>query len=346
MSHSKPNVNLGKENIAPYNERETNKMLARKHVRFESPNLQKNNHTINNSSNGAITSVPEKDISIPQENTGSNSVKPFAQIYMANIPNRHLDLSLIKPAENNEKKPDKTNTNLNYQRFCDTPLTISNDVIGSESRSNQNYNNYEMQQRESIGYNSNMNWNPLNRLNYNEDRIRSYRNEPTINELLKVIQQQNEQIFLLQKQVALLIENQTKQKQTDTLNYDVQRIRRQECFSSTKIEHAQFNQHLPTKLAVDVMTSFEVSIHPSQRNQYNSADVAPQNVQEQDNRLDQDRLKSNNILDDIKRQVDDDNNRKEGDDMSLSLNEPLSIVERCPSPENSIHVDMKDYSSE
>ncbi|KAI4458488.1 polyserase-related [Holotrichia oblita] len=300
-----------------------------------------------------VISIPERDVNIQRETTSGNNVKPFEQIYMANIPNRHLDLSLIKPIDDNNKKSEvESNTRLNYQKFSDPPLTIFNDNEKEfKSRSNPICNSYNTQQKESLGYSNNTNWNPSNHLNSYEDaiinkQVTNDRNEPTITELLKVIQRQNEQIFLLQKQVALLIENQTKQTQSNAFNYDVQRFRRQECFSSTKIEHAQFNQNHPTKLAVDVMTSFEVSIHPSQRNQCNTANVTPQDVQVQDNRPVQERLKSNNILDDIKRQVQEDNKQKQCNDLSLSLNEPLTIMERCPSPENSIHVDMKDYSSD
>ncbi|GJQ88336.1 hypothetical protein Trydic_g3811 [Trypoxylus dichotomus] len=145
------------------------------------------------------------------------------------------------------------------------------------------------------------------------------------------------------KQVATLIENQVvEQKQSGIPNYvSQQRItRQQKCINSAKIEHAQFN-HLAKRtfphLAVNVMTSFEV--HASQtttNNQHNTEEVEVILKDMEAQKVNFDKKQSDK---------EEENDQRQCRNFSLSLNEPLVVVERCPSSEDSIHVDMRDYSS-
>ncbi|KRT80478.1 hypothetical protein AMK59_7005 [Oryctes borbonicus] len=307
-----------------------------KHVRFDSPHIQK--------------CILNRD---------KRSIKPtFKDIDKENIPNRCLDLSIL---DNMPRQPaEKSDLQRNIGKF---PKSNFNEKY-NEKNFNPELKNYyttdytdyyiTKHQTQKSSPNKKTNYNLPSSLPVSQfDNIRQIGNnsgsvEPTITELLKVIQQQNEQILLLQKQVASLIENQVAERMQNTLPTYVsqQRITRQE------FARAQFNQHHSTKralpqLAVNVMTSFEVSACPSQtavNSKCNAEEVITQAMQVQKMNFEQGKrkLNSNNEKQDDKEEI----LQKQSQNLSLSLNEPLMVVEQCPSRENSIHVDMRDYSSD
>lgn len=220
----------------------------------------------------------------------------FQKIYMANIPNSRLDLSFIETRKENQ--PPKPPENFFVEEKHEDTEMVKQSFVAFGS-----YKEFK-KKRPNVSNSAKK----VSFLNQNDDRkqleLRS--DEPTVRDLLKIIQQQNEQLLLLQKQVACLIEN----KNQPPAN--VKQIEREE-FLPPKV---------PNRFAIDVMTSFEVSIRPQQQQQ---------------NTLKELLNKENEV------KIKEITETAENDDLKLST---LSVREECPSPENSVHVDMQDYSSE
>lgn len=86
--------------------------------------------------------------------------------------------------------------------------------------------------------------------------------EPTVKDLLKIIQQQNEQLLVLQKQVATLLDFKDSQNRIESNN---QRINEENKFLQPNKDFLNSagstsrKGPLP-KFSIDLMTSFEVSI--------------------------------------------------------------------------------------
>lgn len=184
--------------------------------------------------------------------------------------------------------------------------------------------------------------------------------EPTVKDLLKIIHQQNEQLLLLQKQVANLIENQNnaafqiegrpiiKQIESATSGTTTN-IFGKEVISSTEHEivkpHDLKKASLP-KFAIDVMTSFEVSIRRQQN--FNQRNKFPKDFLNHEPKIQEITTSDTenterNFVENI--QSNQTENSKKLDE-SLVLNGSVPVLEECVSPENSIHIDMQDYSSE
>lgn len=86
--------------------------------------------------------------------------------------------------------------------------------------------------------------------------------EPTVKDLLKIIQQQNEQLLVLQKQVATLLDFKDSQKRIESNN---QRINEENKFLQPNKDFLNSAGSTPRKgplpkFSIDLMTSFEVSI--------------------------------------------------------------------------------------
>lgn len=72
---------------------------SQKHVRFESPCYQGTHFPITSREN--MENIPPQT---NQQNSNNSNLPPFEKIYMANVPNRHLDLSIIEPTKVNHNK--------------------------------------------------------------------------------------------------------------------------------------------------------------------------------------------------------------------------------------------------
>lgn len=178
-----------------------------------------------------------------------------------------------------------------------------------------------------------------------DSQLANMSDQPSVKDLLKIIQQQNEQLLILQKQVAHLIENQSAPRQIETKQLEgptnAANIFGEKIISSTEHEIVgRQDARKGPKFAIDVMTSFEVSIRRqqnfAQRNKYVNSEPKIQEITESE---------CNSMKDNSDGECIASGSNK-GKDMSLVLNEPLSVREDCPSPVSSIHVDMQDYSSE
>ncbi|XP_045461381.1 MATH and LRR domain-containing protein PFE0570w-like [Harmonia axyridis] len=164
--------------------------------------------------------------------------------------------------------------------------------------------------------------------------------EPTVKDLLKIIQQQNEQLLVLQKQVACLLDFKDNQKRIEGNNQGIN--------EGNKFIHPANDQRdyplsggstprkgpLP-KFSIDLMTSFEVSFRP-QQNMYQ--------------RKQRDFISQEPKIQEITENgTDNVNYNNEGVkpimDPSLYFQNPITVQENCPSPEPSINIDMKDYES-
>ncbi|KAK4883617.1 hypothetical protein RN001_006936 [Aquatica leii] len=349
------------------------------------PQLKSNDNTFNDSvylsykawkerSQNQIVTRPEvRDCRLnfqkqPQEPFARKKMQPFEEIYMANIPNRHLDLSIIEPPKVSPKKGiENINPNIQSQvksppenikskRFdaydyetwrskrdaLDKFLTEDSNRsgVGNKNRIIDLYN-YKPDHSEPKNFTTPALVNKENyMLNTTEPRCKCKDLESTSNQsndfamkdLLQIIRQQNEQILILQKQVATLINNKdTIKDRANTILFQDQ------CKTSTQVENKP-PQFLPKKaslhqISLDVMTSFELSIRrPTNPKVYpQQSQICEITETESNNTV------SENILDGIERPRD----------ITLSLNAPqLRVPERCPTPLNSIKVDMKDYSSD
>lgn len=222
----------------------------------------------------------------------------FADVYMANVPNRHLDLSMVENFPQH-KQDDKFNFNQqNHTLGLTDVYSYSRDVVKNTERA-------------------------LEKLS-NEVKVSDSRSdEPTVKDLLKIIQQQNEQLLILQKQVSQLIEFQANQRPQITENYCQ---RQTSVFSAEKRDFKPQDKGPLSKFAIDVTTSFEVSVRRQERNKFK---------QQQDGKIQE-------ISDTVVPLL---GAKSMGDSLVLG-GEQLPVREDCPSPVNSIHVDMNDYSSD
>ncbi|EEZ97356.2 hypothetical protein TcasGA2_TC011176 [Tribolium castaneum] len=185
----------------------------KKQVRFQSPNFD------------------NKENQLPQPQTLKTAPdlngKTFKQIYMANVPDRHLDLSLFEPSfcEKRAQEPQlpQLETVSNYAEFKRQSQTCSEfsrlksiENVEPQIPQRETVNNYaEFRQRQShlrsienVGFRDSY---PSEvRPRHTEictqteppcTEIAPTSDEPTIRDLFKIIQQQNEQIMLLQRQV-------------------------------------------------------------------------------------------------------------------------------------------------
>ncbi|XP_065169566.1 uncharacterized protein [Atheta coriaria] len=225
--------------------------------------------------------------------------KPFEKIYMANVPNRNLDLSVIEPPKHWQT----------LQRSNSAPERFHNVLTQTNAESTTlELNKPQTQQVVPV--------------------VEKSDDEPTVKDLLKIIQQQNEQLMCLQQQVTTLLRERSQQPQIEANNDNWQ----QPVFKNKILDNVLQGQTHPAsprgnKFAIDVMTSFEVSIRAPNVNRFNAKRFPASNE-----------AKITEIL--------DESSKNCKTDLSLKLDEPLIVHERCPSPENSIHVDMKDFSSD
>lgn len=367
--------------------------ISRKHVRFESPLFMQSKAIIQENLHCNINSLQE---TLPLQ---QSKKKTFENIYMANIPNRHLDLSMMDSSSIsflNCTSTKKVET-LNFKRLNEPTGNNNCDILGAKSSTITNningveydLENYkvfadnQLQMKRNAAFPSNSindvhlnnkmdscNQNkgnahlisdicpskfnidnadlfdpilPAANTNFqcvdatfntiltpnkcNNKNIEANPNQdPTVKDLLKIIQQQNEQIMLLQKQVAELIEPKDSSKGT-CKKKDFQNG----MFSISR------ERDIPTKkFAIDMTTSFEVSIRQQQsftpkKRLFNDV-YQPPKIQE---------IKEDSPTN--KLPID---NKGHNTEETLVFNEPIPVQESCPSPVNSIHVDMHDYSSE
>ncbi|XP_018574158.1 uncharacterized protein LOC108913155 [Anoplophora glabripennis] len=168
--------------------------------------------------------------------------------------------------------------------------------------------------------------------------------EPTNRDLLKIIAQQNEQLLILQRQVAMLL-NRNEQhhpKQIEAASRPCQeKYLGEKCITSTQNEifrspardanSTPRKQRALSKFSIDLMTSFEVAIRP-QHNKQNFINQEPkiQEITESESEV------RDNTIDKYDKTIVD---------TSLHLQEPVKVREICPSPEPSININMNDYDS-
>lgn len=338
--------------------------LSRKQVRFENntaPNYVpfkldalKIAQTQFNDEIGAIKN------SVPSSTLIS---KPFERIYMENIPNRHLDLSIIDahPIKERTKNSiisgnvltDRYSAPVQSNKNVTTNLRLEdkhndNFLMGemflSNQRGHMNKNLdklHETTRTNTFGVGTNEYVATVPKSDFNDNK----KDEPTMKDMLKIIQQQNEQILILQKQVNNLLNIHSQPKQIEPPScYGVHSTQYDTLPVFTKTPEKPLKN---SKFAIDVMTSFEVSIRPQQN--FSRGRLAKDclfsepkicEILEPHNTVLHNELIGNNQNN---TQTTDVTNKS---DCSLVINEPIKVPEECPSPENSIHVDMQDYSSE
>ncbi|CAH1992720.1 unnamed protein product [Acanthoscelides obtectus] len=148
--------------------------------------------------------------------------------------------------------------------------------------------------------------------------------EPTNKDLLKIIAQQNEQLLLLQKQVTMLLSREQSNAKSIMAPPNRPQVIGEKIMSSTQTEH--FHQHVYTpskkrglsKFSIDMMTSFEVAIRPSQNNKNQFSKI---------------------------QEITESESTSEPVEPSLRLEGPLSVPEDCPSPEPTVNIEMQGYDS-
>ncbi|KAJ8976944.1 hypothetical protein NQ317_010140 [Molorchus minor] len=389
--------------------------ILKKHVRFESPMLQQR---------PSLTYEPfnKKKVVVQTENACARVIdepdgvtkctpplngKTFEEIYMANVPMRQLDLSIID-LPNNAKKAVKTpvvseekindstdikNENLRqiekdkenvmpktYREFLETQRKVARENKRDVNDSVTDIFNYKKSKTFNNSKNIEQNKQFINETNLNTfkcikndetarlkeaERKNSYdlpvRNnsdtqtsvfhvtqqtddkpeekndalEITNKDLLKIIAQQNEQLLILQKQVAMLL-NKDHPKQIEAGYQHAN----ENCITSTQNENfrrlSQDTMNTPrkrgmSKFSIDLMTSFEVAIRP-QHNKQNFVNYEP-------------KIQEITETDSVTIGAESEKNDKTVVDSSLHLQEPVRVREMCPSPEPSININMNDYDS-
>lgn len=316
-----------------------------------------------------------------------------------------------------KRQAKKNAANLNYSTIDDPTRSnqynkTSYDVGVSKLNSYNTTSSFERHSERSYQVNTASNFNYRNNTppssdRYNEENYQSRRRnseistyierdsgDSTVRDLLKIIQQQNEQILILQKQVAGLLESkendyrkiemmekeykqlenrqqnfkrleiengklienpETENNKSDEAERDVKNANytykntqmsnaennanKQPCtnileaidttpFNRNKADYlldpSKHPKNVLNKFAIDVMTSFEVSIRPQA---FKNAPTDYKNEAK------------------IREIVENDQQLSKND-VSMVFNEPIPVQEKCPSPVNSIHVDMKDFSSD
>lgn len=159
--------------------------------------------------------------------------------------------------------------------------------------------------------------------------------EPTNRDLLKIITQQNEQLLLLQTQVALLLnkEHNSQRKPiepasiiNDNVDYHRKEIENEPTRFVPEINLTP--RKGLSKFSVDVMTSFEVAIRPQHNRQLPINSSKIQEITEEESTV--------SSTTDI---------NKKTLEHSIHLQEPMKVMEPCQSPEPSININMNDYDS-
>lgn len=285
--------------------------ISKKQVRFESPR----------------TSTEPK----PGEKECRKSVASnFEQIYLANVPNRHLDLSVLetnpKPIENknNEPKSYKDFMEMQKTRQQQSPVQQSNcitDIFNYKSipgRPNSPIFSKKSETQPVLLQQSN--YEPIFPKKIVETRNvgtqtidQPQNNNSNVEELLKIISQQNQQLLLLQQQVSTLI-NRDKQ----LINHKIDQI--QAPTTSTQLEKP--NNGIFSKFSIDLMTSFEVAVRKNQQNRAFEPKI-------------QDITEEHTVESEQRAQIEP----------SMYFQEPIKVVEPCVSPEPSIQINMNDYDS-
>ncbi|XP_018328117.1 uncharacterized protein LOC108738981 isoform X2 [Agrilus planipennis] len=324
--------------------------------------------------------------------------KPFEEIYMANIPSRNLDLSMVDPNKSylNHGSCDIENLNplykktgvvakpdhLNKRADCNRRVLEglnSNAIKNNEKRCaidpkrgvnevvvdlyNYKYENFKKNpgvhlrcdydtviKRPSEQQNCASNDRIVNKMDQSIQTQETAvclaeskdSNEPTVKDLLQIMKQQNEQLLLLQNQVAMLLENQ-KKREPPEVSPALKEIVAPPSKDNPQILPPHKNLintrplfQNPNKYSIDVMTSFEVSIRP----QVKSNKVFKEHLNHEPKIQEITEIESN---------FSSNNNRTEdvkNTNLSLALDEPLKVPEQSHSPDNSIHVEMQDYSSD
>ncbi|CAH0552634.1 unnamed protein product [Brassicogethes aeneus] len=152
--------------------------------------------------------------------------------------------------------------------------------------------------------------------------------EPTLKDLLKIISQQNEQMLLLQKQVASLMQRDHHQKQLEPpprqeIQNDYITSTQHENFASGI--HNTPKKRLP-KFSIDLMTSFEVSFRPPNKNNFVNHEPRIQEITETESAIAQEE-------------------DKKCVDSSMHL-DGVNVRESCPSPEPTVKInEFEDYES-
>lgn len=360
-----------KENLSGNVNREASLSFqeSRKQVRFESQQSTRKLPSVEKpclQSGNFYNYQQEKILPFRNDALPSSTIisKPFEQIYMENIPNRHLDLSIIdapttSKSQTNQnallERPNLNVINSNLLDIRDNKLkTVQSPALNQPRDRNKQslrndhfYGNFTNKEKFYHEEARNCNFDkihsygasPNNDFLMNANKVVQHKaeDEPTTKDLLKIIQQQNEQILMLQKQVSGLLNVHEQFKQIEPPNNFCNYGLRNTQLDSIPVFGKTPEKGPPNpKFAIDVMTSFEVSIRPQQsfaRNKllkdclYNEPKISE--IVEPDSPC--------------KETVD---NTVDKSDCSLVINEPIRVPEDTPSPENSIHVDMQDYSSE
>lgn len=142
----------------------------------------------------------------------------------------------------------------------------------------------------------------------------------SVKDLLKIIQQQNEQLLLLQKQVTHLM---LRNKNAEIDNVESKKL-------LTENQNDEENDKKLQSFAFGVTTSFEFSIRKQQNKcgrDYVNQEAKITEISENDESDGRDCDESETIE-------------------SVILDGSIPVREVCPSPEQSVHVDMVDFSSE
>lgn len=214
----------------------------------------------------------------------------------------------------------------------------------------KNFKNNAAIQTEVDSVHSNLLENSNNVVHKNNDN-------PTVKDLLKVIHQQNDQLLILQKQVAALLSSREIPKQIETQSPSNRNVNifGEQCRTSTQLESQGVYNPLQNchvrkgplpQFSLDVMTSFEVSIRRQQnlnRPYKDSVNHQPKiyEVSESDSNAFNHSHSEAGLLNGICNKRNTDNM-----EVSLTLNDPVHVPETCPSPVNTVRIDMEDYSSE
>lgn len=166
---------------------------------------------------------------------------------------------------------------------------------------------------------------------HNDTVVNKEEKEPTNKDLLKIIAQQNEQLLILQKQVAMLLKCDQNQ-QVRPIEAPPPR-HGEKLVSSTQNEYYRPDgtpkKRGVSKFSIDLMTSFEVAIRP-QANKQNFINMEPkiQEITESESSS-------------TSRAIEEKGEK----DVEPSLHFQEQVRESYPSPEPSVNINMEDYDS-
>lgn len=220
-----------------------------KQVRFEGERNQMFNTPVD------VSTTPISDV---ESRFSKSKSKPFEQIYMANIPDRHLDLSVIEsPKKLRPKENQSPNANLGFHtstlyqqnycnkrnneeekakqirdRFADDPLA-KNEIIDmyNYKRDTETHrlpytfrhisNNIKPNQNYQLFSNETSKSSVGTQTENNLCEIKKTReDEATVKDLLTIIQQQNNQLLILQNQISMLLNSKEQQIQNGNVAND------------------------------------------------------------------------------------------------------------------------------